>query len=115
MAGSDVLALTSVRTERGSREGVPVVLMEAMATGLPVVASDLSGIPELVEHEQNGLLVPPGDADSIAQALDRLRRDPDLRPRLGQAARRKVAREFNLHRTVDRLMLLWQQAGAHLR
>jgi colanic acid/amylovoran biosynthesis glycosyltransferase len=75
-------------------EGVPVVLMEAMATGLPVVANHIAGIPELVEHEVSGLLVRPGRADLLADALERLARDADLRARMGQAGREKVREEF---------------------
>src|SRR5262249_51385679 len=75
-------------------EGVPVVLMEAMATGLPVVANHIAGIPELVEHEVSGLLVRPGRADLLADALERLGRDADLRARMGQAGREKVREEF---------------------
>jgi colanic acid/amylovoran biosynthesis glycosyltransferase len=75
-------------------EGIPVVLMEAMSTGLPVVANHITGIPELVEHEVSGLLVRPGRSDLLVDALERLARDADLRSRLGQAGREKVAREF---------------------
>jgi glycosyltransferase involved in cell wall biosynthesis len=76
-------------------EGVPVVLMEAMAAGLPVVASNLMGIPELVEDQVSGLLVPPGRPDALALAIEELA-DQDLRRRIGQAARSKVLAEFDL-------------------
>ena len=69
LAESDVLVAPSVPTRGGKREGIPVVLMEAMASGLPVVASRLSGIPELVTDGVDGLLVPPGDAAALADAL----------------------------------------------
>jgi glycogen(starch) synthase len=58
-----------------------------MVVGLPVVASDVGGIPEVVRHGETGLLVPPGDADCLAEALDRLVGDPHLRARLSAAAR----------------------------
>jgi colanic acid/amylovoran biosynthesis glycosyltransferase len=93
---ADVLAAPSVPTKRGKREGIPVALMEAMSGGVPVVASDISGIPELVEHEATGLLVPPRDARALADALRRLRDDPSLRRRLGLAGREKVVREFDV-------------------
>lgn len=94
---ADVLAAPSVPTRDGRREGIPVVLMEAMGSGVPVVASRLSGIPELVEDHQTGLLVPPGDAASLAGALERYFTDKQLRRRLGRAGREKVVRDFDLN------------------
>jgi glycosyltransferase involved in cell wall biosynthesis/peptidoglycan/xylan/chitin deacetylase (PgdA/CDA1 family) len=93
---ADALVAPSVPTRAGRREGIPVVLMEAMSTGLPVVASAISGIPELVEHEVSGLLVPPRDAAAIARAVRQLAADPALRERLGRAARKRVLAEFDL-------------------
>jgi glycosyltransferase involved in cell wall biosynthesis len=79
-------------------EGVPTVLMEAMASELPVVGTHIMGVPELIEHERSGLLVPPARADALADALARLAQDPELRARLGRAARERVEREFELRR-----------------
>jgi colanic acid/amylovoran biosynthesis glycosyltransferase len=93
---SDLLVTPSVVARDGKREGIPVVLMEAMSCGLPVVASRLSGIPELVEHEVEGLLVPPGDAHALADAIERLHADAGLRERMGAAARRRIEQEFDL-------------------
>jgi glycosyltransferase involved in cell wall biosynthesis len=75
-------------------EGVPVVLIEAMASGLPVVATRIMGIPELVEHETHGLLVPPARADALADALERLARRPEERRAMGEAGRERVLAEF---------------------
>ncbi len=80
-------------------EGLPVVLMEAMATELPVVSTNISGIPELVSDDVNGLLVRPGRADLLADALERLATDAELRVDLGRQARRSVLAEFTPHRT----------------
>ena len=91
-----VVAVPSIPTMSGRREGIPVVLMEAMASGTPVVASGISGIPELVQDERSGLLVPPRDPAALADALERLNDDPALRQRLGLAGRDKVVREFDL-------------------
>jgi glycosyltransferase involved in cell wall biosynthesis/peptidoglycan/xylan/chitin deacetylase (PgdA/CDA1 family) len=99
-----VLVAPSVPTAEGKREGIPVVLMEAMSSGLPVVASDLSGIPELVVHEVAGLLTPPGDAPAIADALQRLHADPELRARLGAQGRARVEAEFDVERSVEQLL-----------
>ena len=93
---TDVLAAPSVPTRCGRREGIPVVLMEALGSGVPVVASELSGIPELVDHERTGLLTAPGDASAVADALARLYHDAPLRRELAAAGRRKVEAEFNL-------------------
>jgi glycosyltransferase involved in cell wall biosynthesis len=97
LAGADVVVTPSVPTKGGKREGIPVVLMEAMGSGVPVVASNISGIPELVEHERCGLLVPPRDPQGLAAALERMYNDPTLRQRLGQAGREKVVHEFDLY------------------
>jgi colanic acid/amylovoran biosynthesis glycosyltransferase len=101
---ADVLVAPSVRTRQGRREGIPVVLMEAMSCGLPVVASAISGIPELVEHRVSGVLVPPGDPRAIADALRRLHQDPVTRARLGRAARRRVVAEFDVESSADELV-----------
>jgi len=98
---ADVKVLPSVPTASGKREGIPVVLMEAMACGLPVVSSRLSGIPELVQADRTGLLLPPGDVPALVQALQTLAADPALRRRLGQAGRERVLREFNLRRNTQ--------------
>ena len=97
LQGAEVLVVPSIPTRSGRREGIPVVLMEAMASGLPVVASGISGIPELVEDGQSGLLVKPRDPQAIADALERLYDDPQLGQRLGQVGREKVQRAFDLN------------------
>jgi glycosyltransferase involved in cell wall biosynthesis len=103
LARADAVAAPSVPTSNGRREGIPVALMEAMASGVPVVASRLSGIPELVEDGRSGLLVEPRDAGSLAAALQRLAEDHDLRRRLGAAGRVKVEQEFDLRQSARRL------------
>jgi len=77
-------------------EGVPVVLMEAMASGVAVIATRIAGIPELVEDGVSGLLVPAGDIDALADALLTLLNDKDRRVQMGQAGRKKVLVEFNV-------------------
>ena len=103
LADADVLVAPSVPTRGGKREGIPVVLMEAMAAGLPVVASRLSGIPELVTDDVDGLLVPPGDPAALADALQRLASDPALRARLGSEGRATVVRDFDVDRNAAAL------------
>jgi len=91
-AAADVFCLPSFR------ESLPVVLMEALAMELPVVATRIMGVPELVEDELSGLLVSPGRADELAAALARLAQDPELRRRLGRAGRAAVVRDYELSR-----------------
>ncbi len=91
LARAEVCVLASVHSAREGEDGIPVSLMEALAFGKPVVASGLSGIPELVRDGETGLLVPPGDVAALADALERLLRDPELRRRLGEAGRSLVA------------------------
>lgn len=91
----DVLAVPSMHDERGNVDGLPNVVLEGMASGAPIVASDVAGIPQVITTEENGLLVPEKDPRALAQALVRLLSDAQLRARLGQAARRRVEEELN--------------------
>jgi len=84
-------------------EGIPVVLMEAMAMELPCVATWITGIPEIIEKDVEGLLVPPASASAIADAVGRLMEDPEGARRFGIAARRKVLAKYHLGRNVERL------------
>jgi glycosyltransferase involved in cell wall biosynthesis len=96
LAGVDVLALTS------RFEGFPNVVMEAMATGAVVVASDVGGCRELVVPGETGLIVPPGDPAAVAAAVLRVLRDPPRAAQMAAAARRRVEREFDVHRMAER-------------
>lgn len=95
VSSADLLVAPSVPTKDGRREGIPVVLMEALSWGVPVVASDLSGIPELVQHEVTGLLVPPGNVDELAQAIQRFSREPGLKELTTMNAYRLLESSFN--------------------
>lgn len=107
----DYYAAADVFCTSSFAEGVPVVLMEAMATELPVVATRIAGIPELVDHGVSGLLVSPGRADQVAAALERLADDSPLRMRMGQAGREKVEAEYELTKAGRELRDLF---GRHL-
>jgi colanic acid/amylovoran biosynthesis glycosyltransferase len=82
----------------GNRDGLPTVLLEAMALGTPCVATPVTGIPEVIEHEVTGLLVPERDPRALAAALARVLDDPDLRLGLAKAARDLVVTEFDARR-----------------
>jgi len=98
-----VLAHPSVVDRRGSMDGIPNLILEAFAVETPVVATRLSGIPEVVLAEQTGLLVEPGDVDGLTDALARILREPALGRRLGAAGRALVLERFDLGRNVERL------------
>jgi colanic acid/amylovoran biosynthesis glycosyltransferase len=97
LQNSDVFILPSFA------EGLPVVLMEALATGVPVIATAIAAVSELVENGLNGYVVPPGAVEPLAQRLDELLRNPELRQRFGLAGRQRVEQEFNLYTEVARL------------
>jgi glycosyltransferase involved in cell wall biosynthesis len=90
IARADLLVLPSFM------EGLPIVLMEAMAIGVPVIGSRVAGVPELIEDGVEGLLFRPGDWADLRRAIARLRDEPDLGDRLATAARAKVEREFDI-------------------
>jgi glycosyltransferase involved in cell wall biosynthesis len=115
LRATHVLVAPSVPSRDGRLEGIPVVLMEAMATGVPVVASRLSGIPELVEDGVSGLLVAPGDVDGLVTAIARLHADPALRSRLGACGRTVVTEAFDVARNAGTLARVMASAPVAAR
>jgi colanic acid/amylovoran biosynthesis glycosyltransferase len=105
-AGASIFCLPSFA------EGVPTVLMEAMAMEVPVISTRITGVPELIDDGQTGLLVTPGRADQLADALERLLADTALCRDIGSAARDKVIREFNTARSAEQLHALFKRALA---
>ncbi len=105
-----VFVLTPAVDDEGDRDGIPNVIAEAMACGLPVVSTRLSGIPELVEPGLNGLLVAPHDIQAISRGLASLLEDGATRQRLGAAARRTVVERFDQRRGAARLAHLFEEA-----
>ena len=115
-----IFALPCQILDNGDRDGIPNVLVEAMAMEIPVVSTDISGIPELIEHRIDGLLVPQKDASALAAALEELLKDPSFRRRLGQSGRDKVQRLFDNKKTTLLLKKLFASClenteGARLR
>ena len=96
LAALDVLVLSSLR------EGLPMILLEGMAMARPVVATDIEGIAEVVEHNKTGILVPPEDPQALAEGIIALLRDKDKARRMGQAGRKRVEEKFSVEEMVRR-------------
>jgi glycosyltransferase involved in cell wall biosynthesis len=101
LEGADVCVVPSVW-----QEAFGLAALEPMAHGVPVIASRVGGIPEVVLHEETGLLVPPGDETALASALERLLADPAERKRLGENGRKRAAAHFSLEAAIDQLSAL---------
>jgi len=108
---ADIFALPCQVLKNGDRDGIPNVLMEAMATALPVVSTSVSGIPELVHHGENGLLAPERDAAAFAGRIEELLTDAALRKRLGEAGRLTVSTEFSSDATAAMISTLFAEAA----
>lgn len=112
MAAADLLVAPSVTALNGDQEGIPVVLMEAMALGVPVLATVHSGIPELVAHDKSGYLVAERDVDGLASVMARAIRHPEERSYISAAGRRRVEDAFNVRVQNQRLMDLYLELTA---
>jgi glycosyltransferase involved in cell wall biosynthesis len=102
LSGLDVLVLPS------HSELLPLSILEGMSSGLPVIATEVGGIPEIVEAELTGLLVPPGDPVALVEAIKRLARDPELRSRLGARGQERVRRDFTLQAMSENTLDIYQ-------
>jgi glycosyltransferase involved in cell wall biosynthesis len=108
---ADIFALACVVAASGDRDGIPVSLMEAMASELPVVSTAVAGIPELVEDGVSGLLVPERDSAALADALERLIADESLRRRLGRRGREKVLADFQVSEGAARMAEIFRSVS----
>jgi glycosyltransferase involved in cell wall biosynthesis len=102
-ADSHAVVVPSIQDATGDRDGLPNVVLEAMACGRPVVASNISAVGCAVSHNETGLLVPPGDAVALADALEQLAGEHVLRERLGRNGRERVERDYEVGRCASRL------------
>jgi colanic acid/amylovoran biosynthesis glycosyltransferase len=105
VAGAAALAVPCVVGTDGNRDGLPTVLLEGMALGTPCVATPVTGIPEVIRHEETGLLVAEHDPEALAGALARLLDDHRLGARLAATARAAVEEDFDVHRQAARLRM----------
>lgn len=101
---ADCMAQPCIVDKHGDRDGIPTVIVEAMATDLPVISTPVSGIPEVIVNDVTGLMVGEGDAAGLADAIERLYNDRMLGSRLGKNGRELVEREFNISHNVDLLL-----------
>jgi colanic acid/amylovoran biosynthesis glycosyltransferase len=109
MKGASILLAPSVTGKDGDQEGIPVTLMESLAQGLPVLSTQHSGIPELVQDGKSGFLVPERDVDALAERLEYLVKHPELWPAMGRAGRDYVERHYDISKLNDQLAQLYQQ------
>jgi glycosyltransferase involved in cell wall biosynthesis len=107
---ADLFVLPSVVTRSGKKEGLPVVLIEALATGVPAVATAISGVPEIVRHGETGLLVPPGNVEALAASIQEVAEDPAGAAARAQRGRALVESEFRLDVNVRKLVKLFRDA-----
>jgi glycosyltransferase involved in cell wall biosynthesis len=111
--GAAVMAAPCVVGEDGDMDGLPTVILEAMALGTPCVGTDVTGIPEVLRDDETGLMVSQQAVGSLADALERLLRDENLRVRLARSARELVEREFDIHRNAERIRAMFAELAAH--
>lgn len=104
---SHLFVLPCVKTKDNRMDGIPVALMEAMAIGVPVISTTISGIPELIEHNVSGLLVPPEDAKALAEVLEQVIKDPTQLQRFRNPARKKIEEEFSVDKNAEILYQLF--------
>jgi glycosyltransferase involved in cell wall biosynthesis len=102
-----IVTLPCIIDKQGDRDGLPIALVEALYMGVPVVSTQVSGVPELISEEVNGLLVPPQDSTALAAALARLLDDPLLRGHLARAGRKTVLERFDMAQNVQHLISLF--------
>ncbi len=110
MRRAAVCAAPCVVSNDGDRDGLPTVLLEAMAVGAPCVTTDVTGIPEAIQDGVTGFVVPQGDPVALAAATERLLDDPELRTRIAARARRLVERQFDVRRNAAELRELFGSA-----
>ena len=104
---SDIFVLASKIVADGDRDGLPNVLLEAQSQGLCCVATNISGIPELIVQEVTGIMTPSNSPEQLARQLQRLIADPALRTKLGQAGLKCIRKDFNVDAGVAKLVGLF--------
>ena len=111
LQAADIFALASTTDAQGATDVFPTVILEAMASGRPVVSTRLAGIPELVVDGQTGTLIPPGNSAALAHALEQLLCNPELRLRFGNTARQRIEQHFRIERTIQPLVEMLERSN----
>lgn len=102
-----IVLLPCIQADNGDQDGIPVTLMEAMCSQTPVISTNVSGIPELIENGKQGLLVEPKNTKQLSIAIRALLRDSALRARIGKESKRKIEQKFNIRKEVRKLINIW--------
>jgi glycosyltransferase involved in cell wall biosynthesis len=110
VSSAAVFAAPCVVGSDGNRDGLPTVLLEAMALGTPCISTDVTGIPEVLRDGKTGLMVPQHNPAKLAEAIERLLNDPQLRVNIARSARRLIEDEFSIDRNSVRIRALFEQA-----
>jgi len=106
---SDLFVLACAISPGGDMDGLPVVLVEALAMEIPTVSTQVSGVPEIVQDKVTGLCVPPHDSEALADAMAYMMDHPDEASKMARAGRQVVENQFNRHESARRLLQLWQK------
>lgn len=113
--GHDILLVPSVQAKDGDREGIPQTTVEGMATGIPVIASDHAGLPELVINEETGLQIPERDPQALSEAIKQYVENPDLVARVSKNGRKKTEENHNIHSQIEKLEKFYDQCLTSFR
>ena len=109
MRQADIFVLACKEDRNGDQDGIPVVLMEAMAVGIPVVSTEISGIPELIQDGVSGFLAKPNDPESLTEAIERVLNGSKPIAQITKAARQRIVDEFDQDKNIDRLLDIFNQ------
>ena len=104
---ADVFLYPAIKTDKGNEEGTPVCIISAMSTGMPVIASNVGGISEIIDHDVNGLLIEQRSVETLSKAMISLMEDVNKRKKFGLSAREKIVKEFNIKKQTDKLVEIY--------
>jgi glycosyltransferase involved in cell wall biosynthesis len=108
MKTGSVFVLPCIRAKNGDMDGIPNVLMESMALEIPTISTDVTGIPELIDNNINGIIVPQNNAESLAQAIIKIKNNPDFADKIRKKGRKKVMEKFNVEKNVRKLVRVFE-------